>query len=308
MTPAAAVLRHGLIAASRNAALTSAAKRYGRRLGARRFVAGETLDDFTALATRLEREGFLTAGAVLGEGVRNPDDARRVVAAHRALFERIASSGLRSTVSLKLTNLGLDIGEELARSNLAELLADAARHGIFVRIDMEESRYVDATLRTYRAMREAGHENVGTVLQSYLRRTLGDLESLLPLQPNLRLVKGAYLEPESIAFPDKREVDENYLRLIDAALPVIGFSAIATHDEAAIEHALKLAKRRQLVGHFEVQMLYGIRPQLQRQLLARSVPTRLLVSYGSEWFPYFMRRLAERPANLWFVLRSALTP
>jgi proline dehydrogenase len=304
-----ALLRQGLLAVSRNSVLKRGAERYGTQLGSRRFVAGETLDEFVAVARRLSAEGFVTAGTILGEGVRSASESRRVVEAHHALLDRIAREGLRSTVSLKLTNLGLDIDEQLARENLAELLGHAAQLGLFIRVDMEESRYVDATLGTYRAVHEAGRTNVGTVLQADLRRTAADLEQLLSLLPNLRLVKGAYLEPASVAFPEKSDVDAHYRSLIEAALPACAFTAIATHDEAAIDYAIDVAQRLHIPAErFEFQMLYGIQPQLQRRVCERGYTVRLLVSYGSEWFPYFMRRLAERPANLWFVLRSLAKP
>jgi proline dehydrogenase len=306
---ASALLRRGLLAASHSTALKRSAERYGTRLGARRFVAGTTLDEFAGVARRLGIAGFHTAATILGEGVHSAADSRRVVEAHHALLERIARDGLRATLSVKLTNLGLDVDANLARENLAELLAHAAALGNFIRVDMEESGYVDATLRLYRELRAAGCANLGIVLQAYLRRTAADFAALVPLQVNLRLVKGAYLEPPGIAFPTKREVDERYRQLIAAALPAAAFTAIATHDEAAIEFAIDVARRHAVPpGRFEFEMLYGIRPQLQQRIRDRGYPVRLLTSYGTEWFPYFMRRLAERPANLWFVLGSLAKP
>ena len=179
--------------------------------------------------------------------------------------------------------------------------------GNFVRLDMEYSALVDPTLRTYRRLREAGLENVGTVLQSYLYRTPEDLESLLPLAPNLRLVKGAYLEPESVAYPSKADVDAAYLRLVERSLEGDGYTAIATHDERMIEHALAFAERKGIGrDRFELQMLYGVRPQLQLDLVARGYKVLVATPFGPEWFPFFTRRLAERPANLLFVLRNLL--
>jgi proline dehydrogenase len=170
---------------------------------------------------------------------------------------------------------------------------------------MEYSSLVDATLRMYRRVREAGHDNVGTVLQSYLYRTPDDLESLLPLAPNLRLVKGAYLEPESVAYPKKPDVDAAYMRLVERSLTGGGYTAIATHDERMIEHALAFVERKGIGrDRFELQMLYGVRPQLQLDLAARGYKVLVAAAYGPEWFPFFTRRLAERPANLTFVVRN----
>ena len=192
-------LRSLLLAAADSPWLQRFVQKYGFRLGAARFVAGETLDDAVPVLRRLNESGLLTNSTLLGEGVRDEAETRAVVAAYREVLDRIHADGLRTNVALKLTHLGLTIDEELARRNVVELVEHAANRGNFVRIDMEESRHVDATLRIYRALREAGHENVGTVLQSYLFRSEDDLAGLLPLAPNLRIVTGAYLEPPEIA-------------------------------------------------------------------------------------------------------------
>ncbi|MGH3024122.1 MAG: proline dehydrogenase family protein, partial [Gaiellaceae bacterium] len=179
--------------------------------------------------------------------------------------------------------------------------------GNFIRIDMEYSALVDPTLRIYRRLREAGLDNVGTVLQSYLYRAPQDLEELLPLKPNLRLVKGAYLEPPEVAYPKKEDVDAAYLRLVERSLTAGGYTAIATHDEQMIERALGFAERKAIGrDRFELQMLYGVRPQLQLDLAARGYKVLVAAAFGPEWFPFFMRRLAERPANLTFVVRNLL--
>src|SRR5947207_5776825 len=192
------VLRSLILAAADSPRMQRLVQRYGFRLGAARFVAGETLDDAVPVLRRLNENGLLTNTTLLGEDVRDEAETRSVVAAYREVLDRIAAEGLRTNVALKLTHLGLSIDEELAKRNVAELVAHAAARGNFVRIDMEESRHVDATLSIYRRLRESGHENVGTVLQSYLFRAESDLAALLPLAPNLRLVKGAYLEPPEI--------------------------------------------------------------------------------------------------------------
>jgi proline dehydrogenase len=216
---------------------------------------------------------------------------------------RIASEQLQTNVSVKPTHLGVVIDEELAYANIERLVVEAARHGNFVRIDMEDSPLVDATLRIYRRLREAGHDNVGTVLQSYLLRAVDDLESLLPLRPNLRIVKGAYKEPASIAYPRKADVDAAYDRLVERCIAEAGFTAVATHDERRIERALALGAGP---DRMELQMLYGVRSQLQLDLVHQGHRVLVATPFGPDWYPYLMRRLAERPANLLFFVRNAL--
>ena len=251
----------------------------------------------------MNEHGFTVACGLLGEGVQDRADAAGVVREYRNLLTSLAAEGLRSNVALKLTHLGLTIDRDLARENLAAIVAHARGHGNFVRIDMEQSAYTDATLSIYRSLREAGHANVGAVLQAYLRRSEDDLRSLFPLEPNLRLVKGAYLEPARIAFTSKRDVDRAYVRLIETSLMRNPFTAIATHDHVVIEHALEFIKLHAIPAEsFEFQMLYGVRPKLQADLLAGGHKVRLAIPFGSQWYPYLMRRLAERPANLVFFL------
>jgi proline dehydrogenase len=201
--------------------------------------------------------------------------------------------------------LALDLGEDFALQNVEQLVAHAAMRGNFIRIDMEESARVDATLRIYRRLREAGHSNVGTVLQAYLFRTEQDLTELLPLAPNLRLVKGAYLEPSSIAFAKKADVDANYIVLAERMLDNSGFTAIATHDERIIGHVIDYTTNNEIPrDRFEFQMLYGIRPQLQLDLVRRGYRVLVATPYGPDWYFYLMRRLAERPANLMFFAQN----
>jgi proline dehydrogenase len=275
------------------------------RLGAARFVAGETLDAAVPVLRRLNEQGLATNTTLLGEHVTSAEATERVVRAYEEVLSRIASERLRTNVALKLTHLGVGLDEELAFANLARLVATAAERGNFIRIDMEESRWVDATLRTYRRLREAGHDNVGMVLQSYLYRTEGDLSSLLDLSPNLRLVKGAYLEPPELAYPRREEIDAAYVRLLERSLREAGFTAVATHDGRLIEHAIAVAERDGIARErFQFQMLYGVRPQLQLDLVRRGYSVLVATPYGPDWYPYLMRRLAERPANLLFGLRS----
>ena len=298
-------LRSFILAAADSPRLQRLVRRYGFRLGAARFVAGESFDAAVPVLRRLNESGLLTNTSLLGEGVRDEAETRAVVAAYRDVLDRIRTEGLRTNVALKLTHLGLSIDEGLAERNVTELVEHARQLGNFVRIDMEESRHVDATLRIYRRLREGGHENVGTVLQSYLFRSEDDLAALLPLAPNLRLVKGAYLEPPEVAYPLKSDVDAAYVRLLESSLSGDGFTAVATHDETLIEHAISFARERGIPKErFQFQMLYGVRPRLQLDLARRGFDVLVATPYGPEWYRYLMRRLAERPANLLFLLRN----
>jgi proline dehydrogenase len=296
-------LRKGILAAADSARVRRIVRRHGMRLGAGRFVAGETLDECIPVLRRLNDQALHANTTLLGEGVLEPTQTEAVVAAYREVIERIAGEELRANVALKLTHLGLEIDEELAYANIARLL----ELGSFIRIDMEQSQFVDATLRIYRRLREDGFDNVGTVLQAYLYRTPDDLDDLLPLAPNLRLVKGAYLEHEGIAYPHKADVDAVYARLVERMLQESGHTAVATHDERLIDHAIRFARERAIGNdRFEIQMLYGVRPQLQLELVRRGLKVLVATPYGPEWYPYLMRRLGERPANLLFFLKNTL--
>jgi proline dehydrogenase len=298
-------LRKAILASSGNARVRGLAAKHGLRLGASRFVAGEDLDTCVAVLRRLNEQGFYANTTLLGEDVVEEAQTRAVVEEYKAILNRLRDEEVKANVALKLTHLGLDIDEELAFENVRRIVEGAAELDNFVRIDMEYSALVDPTLRIYRRLREAGLDNVGTVLQSYLYRTPDDLEGLLPLAPNLRFVKGAYLELESVAYPRKADVDAAYLRLVERSLAGHGYTAIATHDERMIEHALAFAEREGIGrDRFELQMLYGVRPQLQLDLVARGYKVLVATPFGPEWFPFFTRRLAERPANLTFVVRN----
>jgi proline dehydrogenase len=273
------------------------------RFGAGRFVAGETLDECLVVLRRLNDQGLHANTTLLGEGVLEPKQTETVVAAYREVIERISAEGLNANVALKLTHLGLEIDEELAYTNIRRLL----ELGSFIRIDMEQSQFVEPTLRIYRRLRHEHFDNFGTVLQAYLYRTPDDLESLLPLAPNLRLVKGAYLEPEQVAYPRKAEVDAVYGRLLERMLQAGGHTAVATHDERLIERTIRFAAAEGISRErFEFQMLYGVRPQLQLDLVRRGYKVLVATPYGPEWYPYLMRRLGERPANLLFFLKNTL--
>jgi proline dehydrogenase len=298
-----ATLRRAILAAADSRRVQALVRRYGMRFGAARFVAGETLDECLGVLRRLNDQGLYANTTLLGESVLEPAQTDRVVAAYEEVIDRIAAAGLRANVALKLTHLGLEIDEELAYRNLRGLL----EKGSFVRIDMEQSQFVDGTLRVYRRLREDGFANVGTVLQAYLYRTPGDLESLLPLEPNLRLVKGAYLEPPAVAYPHKADVDSAYARLLERMLTGGGYTAVATHDERLIDRAIRLSQAQGIPhDRFEFQMLYGVRPQLQLDLVRRGFKVLVATPYGPEWYPYLMRRLGERPANLLFLLKNAV--
>lgn len=299
-------LRAGILAAAESKLVRSAVTRYGMSLGAKRFVAGENAAQFLAAARRANAQGFAVAATILGESVRERDETLAVTSEYCRLLDAFAEEGIDANVAFKLTHVGLDIDPDLAFENASRIAAAAAQHGNTVRMDMEQSRYVAPTLGIYRRLHER-YEGVGCVLQSYLHRSMADLSSILPLRPNVRIVKGAYLEPPDVAYPHKGDVDRNYVELAKLALSNDGYTAIATHDAgiidavAAFAGALGLPNRRR----FEFQMLYGIATPLARRILDRGYRVRLSIPYGDHWFPYLMRRLAERPANLAFFLKGA---
>jgi len=301
-----ALPRDVILATTQNPRMVRIGQRWGMRLGASRFVAGETLEDCVAVLRGLAGKGLRVYAIPLGESVADRDQVERVVRLYEDMVARLSGEPFDKTLAVKPTNLGLVLDEELAYASAERIVATAREAGMFVRVEMEESRHVDATLRIYLRLREAGFDNTGIVLQAYLYRTEDDLRSLLPLDPNVRLVKGAYLEPASVAFPKKADVDGNYRKLVDLALAGGGFTAIATHDDAMIEHAVAAlaGAAAHAEGRYEFQLLYGVRPQLQERLVRRGHPVRVCVPYGTDWYVYFGRRLAERPSNLLFVLKS----
>jgi len=297
-------VRRLILSLAAHPAIRRVVARHGMRLGAARFVAGESLDECVAVLRRLNEAGLATNTTLLGESVRDEGMTREVVAAYTAVLDRIAREGLVTNLAVKLTHLGLDLGEELAFVNVRQLVRHAAARGNFVRIDMENSSRVEPTLRIYRRLRGDGLANVGIVLQAYLYRSEADLRALLPLQPNLRIVKGAYLEPPQVAYPRKAGVDRNFIRLMEVMLTEGGYTAIATHDDRIIAHAIAFIRERGIPGdRFEFQMLYGVRPRRQRDLARQGYRVRVATPYGPDWYPYLMRRLAERPANVLFMLR-----
>ena len=297
--------RSAILHAAESARLQRLVQRHGKRVGAARFVAGETLDSCVAVLRKLNDAGLYANTTLLGEAIPDAEGAAVVTAEYEAIIERLVTEKLRANVALKLTHLGLAFDEELAYANVERLTARAGELGTFVRIDMEQSEYTEVTLRLYERLRDAGHEGVGTVLQSYLYRTSADLDRLLPRAPNLRIVKGAYLEPESIAYPDKADVDRVYLELVQRGLRGGAYIAVATHDETIIRKVQAFTTRDGIPrDRFEFQMLYGVRPGLQRSVAAEGYKVLVASPFGPDWYPYLMRRLAERPANLGFFLKN----
>ena len=301
-------LRGAILAAADNSLMRKAVSRYGMRLGAKRFVAGETVEDFLSAARAANARGFAVACGILGEGVRGSEEAIAAADQYCALLHTFAEQGIDANVAFKLTHVGLDIDPELAFDNAVRIAQAAHDTANTMRLDMEQSTYVDATLSIYRRLRER-FTCVGFALQSYLFRSREDLQAALPLGPNIRFVKGAYLEPPAIAYAKKQDVDENYARLVDTALSGEGYTAIATHDPRIIARVEALVAERNLPkrGRYEFQMLYGIGTPLAETLVERGYRVRLAIPFGNYWFPYLMRRLAERPANLAFFLKEALS-
>jgi proline dehydrogenase len=274
---------------------------------ARRFVAGETLDDAVEVARNVNSAMQLASMDLLGENVSDEAGARQAAENYLAIFERIEREKLDSNVSLKLTQLGIDLSESLCQELLEKIVAQAATRGNFVRIDMEGSPYTERTVEMVKRVR-AKYAAVGTVMQAYLYRTEKDVLDLIAAGCRLRLCKGAYKEPPDIAFAKKSDVDANYVKLMKLLLPSGIYHGIATHDPAMIDATKDFAREKNIGREqFEFQMLYGIRTDLQKQLVRDGFRLRIYIPYGTDWFPYFMRRLAERPANLIFFLRNLLS-
>lgn len=282
-------------------------KRAFARRAVRRFMPGEDLAAALDASAELAKAGIGTVLTQLGEQVRSGVEAEAVRNHYQEVFDQLRDRFLPTHVSVKLTHLGLDVGREACTRHVLALAAKAQEEGSFLWIDIEESRYVDATLETYRRAR-AERTNVGVCLQAYLRRTPQDLTTLLPLSPAIRLVKGAYNEPADVALPKKKDVDAQYytlaVRLLDAAATGRATPVFGTHDLKLIARIREQAQARNAVSRYEVHMLYGVQSDAQRALAAQGEKVRVLISYGSHWFAWYMRRLAERPANVWFVLRS----
>ena len=276
-----------------------------RRLS-ERFVAGETLAEALAVAKKVNSEGISVTLDHLGENVTSAEEAAASRDEYIRALERIHAAGLNANVSIKLTQFGMDLGEEICADNVERLVQVAAGLNNFVRVDMESSAYTDRTLRLVTAL-HARHKAVGAVIQAYLRRSDADIERLCRLGIRVRLCKGAYLELPRVAFERKADVDSNFVRLMKILLESGVYPAIATHDVAIITETERFAAARSIpTSSFEFQMLYGIRRDIQKRLVSQGYRLRLYIPYGKAWYPYFMRRLAERPANLLFLLRNLL--
>ncbi|HXM99916.1 MAG TPA: proline dehydrogenase family protein [Candidatus Dormibacteraeota bacterium] len=273
---------------------------------ARRFVAGETLDEAIAAARACNNAGMLVSLDYLGENVSTTSEAQHSRDAYLQIFERIAHEQLHANVSCKLTQLGLDLSSEFCEGLLLSVAERAAGYDNFLRVDMEGSTYTPRTIELVKRVRSATPA-VGTVIQSYLYRSEGDINDLLSYGCRIRLCKGAYKEPEDVAYPLKRDVDANYIRLMRMLLPSGFYHGIATHDPRMIAETIRCAAENRISkDDFEFQMLYGVRTDLQRRLVLDGYRLRIYIPYGTDWFPYFMRRLAERPANLAFLMRNFL--
>jgi len=274
------------------------------QLFSERYIAGETLHEAERVVHRLNAKGKRATIDVLGEDVTNPEEAQAIVQAYVDALDSIAEQRLDSNISVKPTALGLDLAIELFHDNLEILVSRAQTYGTFVRIDMEDSSTTDDTLHTYRRLREEGHENVGVVLQSHLRRTYDDVRSLADLKPNVRLCKGIYVEPPSIAFTDDDAIRANFLRCLDALLEIGAYVGIATHDEWLIRESLERVESRE--GRYEFQMLLGVRERRATELVAEGHPLRVYVPYGRHWYQYSLRRLQENPAMAGTVARATV--
>ncbi len=299
------LLRQTLLFLSRRKELEEFLKRNPTaRQASSRYVAGDTREEALEVTRRLHEEGFRVTLDYLGEEVEDAAQSRAATQEYAGAVEEAAALGLNAGVSVKLSHLGVRIDEELAFENLKEIVERAARVERFVRVDMEGSNLTESTLRIVRRVHGI-HDNVGTVIQSYLRRSSTDIDQLNTEAIPVRLVKGAYLEPEEVAFQDSEEVDLYFMRMVESLLRDGFRPAIATHDEKLIEYAVDMAfiySRSE--REYEFQMLYGIRRDLQKRLLDEGYRVRIYLPYGDDWYGYFMRRLAERPANLWFLLRN----
>lgn len=280
------------------------AKKYGLRFGAGRFVAGATLESALHTIALLNKDGMMVTIDHLGEFVQNEDEAVEMANKCIEALVGIAQYNVDSNLSLKLTSMGLDISKELCLSNMKSILSVAREKNILIRIDMEDYAHLELTLDVFEQLKNE-YENVGLVLQSYLYRSLDDLKKLIPEKTNLRLVKGAYKESSMVAFEDKKEVDLNFVKMIELQLMSGNYAGIATHDDAIIQAIKTFIKEHQISPEqFEFQMLYGIRTELQKQLIKEGFRVRIYVPYGKDWYGYFMRRLAERPANVGFIIKG----
>ena len=274
---------------------------------AQRYIAGPTLEDACRVVKTANAQGKVATIDVLGEEVARDDEARAIAQEYRDVFETIDRRGLDSNVSVKLTALGLKLDHDLCRENLESVVRDAARRGNFVRIDMEDSSTTDETLRLYRELREEGHENVGVVLQAYLRRTLDDIRSLADLQPSVRICKGIYIEPSDLAYQGYDEVRKNFIRALEALFDAGCYVGIATHDQWLVSEGRRIVARRRLGrGDYEFQMLLGVTESLGDKLVEEGHRLRIYVPFGEHWYGYSLRRLQENPKLAGYIAADTL--
>jgi proline dehydrogenase len=301
------ITRSSLIWLSRQEGLKDFATRFGffKKLTTR-FVAGDNIDETIPLIRQINCENATASFDHLNEAVTSAAEADQEVAEYLDILAKIDEQKIRSNVSIKLTQFGLGLDPELAYRNARRVVEDAHRRGNFVRVDMEDSNVTQVTIDIFKRLRaEFGLNDVGIVLQSYLYRTLTDAQELVQLPARIRICKGAYNEPPEVAFPDKKDVDANYVKVMQLLLSSGAYHGIATHDPKMIDATVDFATREGIAKEkYEFQMLYGVRRDLQRQLARDGFNLRIYVPYGKHWYPYFMRRLAERPANIWFVLKN----
>lgn len=299
------MFRQVILSVTGNPMVAGVVQRYGMQMGASRFVAGETLDSAMEATRVLNRDGVWATLDHLGESVRDEAEANRARDSYLALLDAIQAAGVQANVSLKLTMMGLALSEDLGFNNTRAVVERAAGAGNFVRIDMEDSPYTSVTLDIYRRLFDEFPDRVGVVLQAYLYRTADDLRQLSDRPRNFRIVKGAYQEPASVAFPQKADTDASFFALVKQSLGAGHYTAIGTHDELLIGQCLRWIRRENILqDRFEFQMLYGVKYSVLQQLAREGYRTRVYVPYGRDWYAYFTRRLAERPANLLFFAKA----
>jgi proline dehydrogenase len=299
------LMRNGFLFLSKNRLASNVAKKYGLRFGAGRFVAGEVIPTAIQAVRELNSVGIIATLDHLGEFIFSEEEA--VISADYCIksLDAIKEAGIKSNLSLKMTQLGLDISRELCMSNMRRILDRAREYNNFVRIDMEDYAHNEISMSIFKELQSEYDKTLGLVIQAYLYKSDKDMDDLNLFKPNLRLVKGAYKESAEVAFPNKEDVDKNFIKIIEKHLLYGNYAAIATHDIKIIQHVKQFVKEHNIpISQFEFQMLYGIRTEVQRELAKEGYTMRVYVPFGNDWYGYFMRRLAERPANVGFILKS----
>ncbi|PRX77022.1 L-proline dehydrogenase [Bacillus sp. V-88] len=299
-------MRNFFLFLSKNKPMTKLAKKYGLRFGAGRFVAGSSILQAVEVIRELNSQNLVVTIDYLGEFVDNEREANEMALECVEAIRAIGREKLNSQLSLKMTSMGLDISEEIVMKNMRLILDEATKQNVFVTIDMEDYSRCGKTIDIFKRLKSE-YDNIGTVIQAYLYRTEKDIDDLNAYSPNLRLVKGAYKESPEVAFPEKKDVDENFKKIIKTHLLNGNYTAIATHDDEMIEYTKRLVEEYKIPrNQFEFQMLFGIRVERQHELVKEGYKMRVYVPYGTDWYGYFMRRLAERPANVAFVLKGVM--